>query len=497
MTQTVESPEQPKPRERSLTQRAARGAVVTTGGQILRLVLQIGGTAVLARLLSPSDYGLVAMAMVIVGIGEIFREFGLSAAAVQSPTLTKGQRANLFWANAGLGLGLFALTVMLAHPIALVFDQPDLEALSRVLGLSFVLNGMMAQYRASLNRSMRFTGLTVSDIASQALGLAVGVGTALIGWGYWSLAAMQLVQAATATAILVGLARWWPGWPRRGEDMSQFWRYGRNLVGSQLVSYAGSHADSFIIGYRLGPSALGLYDRAYRLVMLPLAQLRAPLTSVALPVMSRVQDDQVRYEQAMLRGQVAMGYTLVPLMAVLAGLSTPVVLLVLGDRWLEAAPILGVLAAATVLQLLAYIGYWVYLSRALTRQLFHFTFVSAGVRIAAIAIGSHWGVMGVAIGVLVATAILWPTSLFWLHRATVVPLAMIYRGALRIVVMAALAGGAAYAVAAAAPIANPLLLVVLGGTAAAGIYACGYLVPAIRRDLTVVIDLLRAALQRR
>lgn len=484
--------QRPQPREKSLTQRAARGAMVTTGGQVLRLMIQVVGTAALARLLGPSDYGLVAMAMVIVGIGEIFREFGLSAAAVQAPSVSKGQRANLFWMNTGLAVGLFLLTVILAEPIARLFDEPDLVNLSRVLALSFILNGLSAQYRASLNRSMRFTALTVADLASRTIGLAVGIVTALIGWDYWSLAAMQLAEAGLSTLFLVLVARWWPGWPRRGEDMSHFWRYGRNLVGSQLVSYAGSHADAFILGLRLGPAALGLYDRGNRLIKLPLAQLRAPLTSVALPVMARVQDDQKRYEQAMLRGQIAMGYTLVPLMAVLAGLSAPVVSLVLGDNWLDSAPILSVLAAATVLQLLAYIGYWVYLSRALTKQLFHFTFVSAGVRIVCILIGSQWGAVGVAFGVMAATAILWPASFLWLHRATVVPLGAIYHGAVRILIMASLSGGAAFAVATYLPVDAPVVQLAVGGLAALAVYGIGFAVPMIRRDQVVVLDLLKA-----
>lgn len=476
--------------------RTVRGAMVSTGGQFVRLGIQIAGIVILARLLDPVDYGLITMASVLVTFGEIFREFGLSAAAVQSATLTKLQRSGLFWANTGLGVLMAALALVAAYPLSWFFGQPEVVPLAQALSLMFIFNGASAQFRASLTRSMRFTRIAGAEIVAQSFGLAAGVAAAVAGWGYWALAAMQLVQAATTLLLFVLLARWLPGLPRRGADLGYFWRYGRNLVASQLVTYAGNNADTFVLGYRLGPETLGLYDRAYRLVNMSLAQMRGPLTTVALPVLSRLQHEQQRYEQALLRGQAVLGYTIVPIMAILAGASTPVVLIVMGERWVESGPILGALAAAAGLQLLAYVGYWVYLSRALTGQLFQFTLVAVALRIGCIAVGSQWGGIGVAVGVAVATGVQIPISLFWLSRVTDVPFWPILRGAGRAFVMAVLAGAAAWGAVQLVAATAPLLQIVAATAAGAAVYVLGAIVPPVRADLAVLWQLALSARRR-
>jgi PST family polysaccharide transporter len=494
--QDVQDEQVQTPGESDFGGRTVRGALVSTGGQFLRLGIQIAGIAILARLLDPADYGLVAMASVLVTFGEIFREFGLSAAAVQSRTLSRVQRNGLFWANTALGLVLALAACVIAYPLSWFFGQPEVVHLAQAMSLIFVLNGATAQYRASLTRSLRFARIAGADIAAQAIGLAAGVAAALAGWGYWSLAVMQLSLSGSSLLLLGLAAGWLPGRPRRGAGLGGFWRYGRGLVAAQLVTYAGANADKFALGYLLGPAPLGLYDRAYRLVNMPLAQMRGPLTTVALPVLSRLQDEQERYVAALLRGQAVLGYTIIPTMAVLAGASTPVVAVVMGDRWLESGPILGALAVAGALQLLAYVGYWVYLSRALTTQLFHFTMVSVALRIACIIVGSFWGAFGIAVGVAVASGLQVPVSIAWLSRVGNVPFWPIMRGAIRAFVMAVLAGVAAWSAVQALVGAGSLAQLAGAGAAALGVYLLGLLIPSVRADVMVLVGLAKVARQR-
>ncbi len=477
---------------RTLERQAARGAFVTTGGQLVRLLVQTAGIVVLARLLTPEDYGLVAMVGVVVVLGEIFREFGLGAAAIQSPTLTRGQQDNLFWANTALGVLLFLLAQAAAVPISGFFDQPEIVEITRVLAFVFILNGAATQYRAHLTRHMRFFALTASELAAQFIGLGAGVAAALSGWGYWSLVAMQLSQALATWVFFIIASRWLPRWIDRSAEMSAFWRFGVQLLGSQLLSYGASNADTVVIGYRAGPVELGLYDRAYRLVMVPLAQMRAPTTTVALPLFSRLAGDRARYDRALLAGQLGIGYVMVPLVALLAGAHEPVVEVFLGDQWTEVAPILALLAIAGGLQLLSYVGYWVYISRALTKQLFYYSLISAGVRVLFIVVGSTWGSIGVAAGVALSAAVLWPTSLWWLSRRTEIPVRRIIGGALRILGMAAAAGLAALATVQAAAALPAVVAIGLAGLAVLGVYALGALLPFIRRDELAVVQIVRS-----
>ena len=379
-----------------LGRRAARGAFLTVGGQGTRMVIQLLSVTVLARLLTPSDYGLLAMVVVIVGIGEIFRDFGLSSAAVQAPTLSEGQRDNLFWINTGIGLVLATAVFAAADLVAALYGRAELAGVARALCGTFLLNGLATQYRADLIRRFRFGQLAAADITAPAVSLVAAVAAALAGWGYWALVVANLAQSTT---LLVGLmvgGRWLPGRPRRGEPMRDLLRFGWRLVGTQLIGYAGNNTDTLIVGLSMGPVPLGLYNRAFRLLMTPLIQLRAPSTTIALPVLSRLQDDPERYATFVQRGQMALGYTLVAGLGLVAAAAEPITTIFLGDNWLSVTPILRLLAVAGIFQTLAYVGYWVYLSRNLTADLLRFTIIEAAIKAACILGGSHWGIVGVA-----------------------------------------------------------------------------------------------------
>jgi O-antigen/teichoic acid export membrane protein len=471
---------------------AARGAATSVTGAAARIALQVASLAVLSRLLTPADYGLVALVLAVVAVGEVFRDFGLSAAAVQAPSLTRAQRDTLFWLNAALGAALTLVTVLAAPAVALAFGRPELAAITRVLALTFLLNGCSAQYRAHLQRSFRFTWLAGADIAAQLVGVVLGIALALAGAGYWALVAQQLGQVGAALLLLVAVARWLPRRPVRGAGVRPLVRFGWQYVAGQLVGYVGKNVDSLVLGARFGPVPLGFYNRAFQALMGPLTQLRAPTTTVALPVLARLQDDEARYGAYLQRGQLALGYTFLPAIAVGAGAAEPLVSVLLGPGWLAVAPIFTALACAAVFDTLPYVAFWVYLSRGLTAHLLRYTVVATALRVACIAVGSAWGPVGVAVGIAVATGLSWPLSLWRLSRLTPLPLAGLVRGGLRILAMVALAAAAAHAASSALAPWHPLLRLAAATLAAVAAYAvAGLLVRSVRQDEQGVADLVR------
>jgi PST family polysaccharide transporter len=492
---TVAAPAPPPPRRLGAV--AARGAATTVSGQIARIVVQVCSLAVLSRLLDPGDYGLVALVLAVVALGEVFRDFGLSAAAVQAKSLTRHQRDALFWLNATLGGALTVVTVLAAPLVAFAFGQPELAPITRVLALTFVINGCATQYRAHLQRGLRFSWLAGADVAAQVVGVGLGIGLALAGAGYWALVAQQLGQALAGLLLLVLVARWLPGLPRRGAGVRPLVRFGSHYVAGQLVAYVGKNVDSLVVGARFGPVSLGFYNRAYSALMGPLGQLRAPTTTVALPVLSRLQDDESRFGAYVQRGQVALGYTFLPVIAIAAGAADPLVRILLGDKWLAVVPIFSALAFAAVFDTLPYVGFWVYLSRGLTAQLLRFTTAVTGLRVACIVVGSGWGAVGVAVGIAVATGLAWPLSLWRLSRLTPIPLGGLVRGGLRILAFAALAALAAWAASRALGTWHPVVQLAGAFAAGGGVYLVGgLLIPPVRRDAAVIADMVRLVLAR-
>lgn len=473
---------------RNLGRRAARGAVITFGGQAGRILLQILSVVILARLLSPAQYGVVAMVLAVVGIGEIFRDFGLSSAAIQSTTLSRSQRDNLFWINTGIGIILASLVQIGAPFLADFYAQPILEPLARVLSVTFVLNGLATQYRASLNRALEFVKLTVADVAAPAVGLAIAIAGASIGWGVWALVAQQVGQAVIYLILLAVWSGWLPRLPDRRAPMRSFFTFGGNLVATQLIGYVANNLDSVIIGLRFGPSQLGIYNRGFQLLMRPLNQLRAPTTTVALPVLARLKDDPARFGDFVARGQLALGYSLVVGLGIVVGAADPLASVVLGPEWAEVAPILQLLAAAGIFQTLAYVGYWVYLSRGLTGDLLRYSTVSALIKVVCILVGSLWGVIGVAAGFALAPALAWPLSLWWLSRRTDIPIGRLMRGALRILLVTGLGAVSGYVAVELTEQFGAILSLIAGLVSPVLVMAIvAFILPPVRRDIISVI----------
>lgn len=474
---------------------AARGSAVMLTGQGMRIALQFVGVVALARLLTPHDYGLIAIVVVLIGVGEIFRDFGLSSAAVRAPELTRAQSGNLFWINSAIGFLLAGLLFAAAGPLAAGLEQPEVVGIARAMSLIFVLNGVTTQYRALIVRALRFRWLAGVDVSAAALALAVALLGALAGWGYWALVAQQIAQALV---VLIGMAlgvRHVPGWPRRGVPMRSFLRFGGNLVLSQLVTYATGNVDTAVVGVVHGASPLGLYNRAYQVVVTPLAQIQSPITQVAVPILSKIQEDRQRFSAYLVRGQFALGYPISIGLAIVVVAAEPLTTLLLGEQWTAAIPLLQLFALAGIARNLAYVGYWVYVVRGLSASLFRYSLVTGAIKVICIVIGARWGVVGVAAGFAIAPWIAWPISLAWLSRVTDVPTRSLYAGALRIIGVAAASAGAAAVVAAALPPLPPLVEISVVCVTVLGALAALCLLPMLRSDVRALVE--TAALLRR
>lgn len=474
-----------------LGRRAVRGATITAVGQFGRILVQILSVVILARLLTPNEYGLFAMVLAVAGMGEIFRDFGLSQAAVQARSLSKEQRDLLFWINSSIGAALALLVFLGSWAIAGFFRHPELLPLVQGVSVIFLLNGITTQFRASLARSLRFTALAAIDFISTVAGLATAIGLALGGFGVWALVFQVIIQALVVLVLSAGLCRWLPGRPRRGTEIRSFLTFGWHMVATQMVTYVGNNADTVTIGLIFGAAPLGNYNRPYQLVMNVANQLRSPISNVAIPVLSRLQDAGYRYWEFARVGQVALGYTLVAALALATGAALPITDILLGPKWLASAPILSMLSAAAIFQTLAYFGYWIYVSKGITKALFQFNLVGVAVKVVCLVVGAFWGVNGVAAGYLISTLLKWPLSLYWIARSVSdVPIRIFVVGFLRMSALAGLAAGGAFLGTLWAGNWSSWMQCLAAVGAVVFVYSVALTIPAVRRDMA---DLLFAA----
>ncbi|TFD29192.1 lipopolysaccharide biosynthesis protein [Cryobacterium lyxosi] len=379
------------------------GVLMLLGGQWAKYLIQIASLVVLSRLLSTTDFGLIAMVTAVVGVASVIGDFGLSLAALQAFNLSSLQKSNLFWLNTALGVITGICVALLALPLANFYDRPEIAGLTLLIATTFPLNGIAVQFRTELNRRLEFRTLALSDVFGQAAGLAIAVIAALLDYEYWALG-IQTVAGSLVSLLIVAIAsKWIPGWPNRQGNIGGLLRFGGSTLATQMVKYASSNVDSVLIGRTHGAAILGIYDRAFQLVSLPVHQLAAPLTRVVLPYLSRLSPGTL--DVPLQKIQLGLAYGLVCVLSILASASEPLITIILGSKWAAAAPILEILALGSLFQALGYIYYWLFLSIAKTAYLFWSELFGRGLMIVLMVMfvpyGPEWVALSSSIGLFV------------------------------------------------------------------------------------------------
>lgn len=377
--------------------RSVRGAALTAVTQGTRFVVRLGALAILARLLTPADFGLIAMATAITGLAGVLKDLGLGTSTVQHASLTRAEVSTLFWINGLVGLALMSLIAAIAPLVAWFYDEPRLVWVTLALAPSFLVSSAAIQHYALLQRQMRYGALTVVQVTGLVIGNVVAVAMALAGAGYWSLLAPWLVPPLVTFAGVWIATGWRPGPPRRRTGVRKHIRFGANLTGARLLAYLSRNMDNILIGWRWGAGPLGYYTRAYQLLLLPISQLNYPLTNVAIPALSRLQNDPQRFTRFYRRAVNGLVSAAMPLVAFSIVAADEIVLLVLGPQWERSVWLFRLLGVAAFSQTLNATVGWLFLSLGQTDRQLRMVAVASGLVIIAFVIGLPWGAEGVAI----------------------------------------------------------------------------------------------------
>ena len=398
--------------------KSIRGGTYVLAGQVVSFTLQIGSTAILARLLLPEQFGLVAMVAAFTGFAQVFKDLGLSQATVQQKDLTQQKVSNLFWINTCFGLLATIVIVCLAPLISWYYGDMRLRNISYALSISFLFGGLTVQHQALLNRQMRFGHLTLISITATFLGTLAGIIMAWMGFDYWS-----LVWKGVLTSFFIASGTWltcpWmPGLPKRGAGIGFMLRFGGDITGFNIMNYFSKNMDNILIGRFWGASALGLYDRAYKLMYLPMSRIRLPMSKVAFPALSALQNDHKKYREYFLKMIELITFIYMPLVVYLGIYSDNVIRLVLGEKWLDAATYFRILAFASFIGPVYSMCDLVTQTCGLTRRYLLWGTVNSIYTVSSFAIGVHWGAVGVAIAYTIGGYIIFYPSIWYRLKDT-------------------------------------------------------------------------------
>ena len=378
-------------REENLTRRTISGLGWSLGAQILRQSAQFLIAVLLARLLSPSEFGLVAMVVVFSGFASLFNDLGFGPALIQRQDIEERHYSSVFWVNLGFGIAIAALLAGASPLIARFYKQPRLIAVTMLISLCFPINSLGLVQKAKFTRQMDFRSLGLVDVGNVVVSGLVAGFLAWRGFGVWSLVAQMLSLAIGEVVGLWLLSDWRPRALLDRSAIRDLFGFSSNLTGFTAINYWYRNGDNLLVGKFFGSVALGVYSRAYNLMLLPLSQITYVVSKVMFPALSRMQSDKARVRDVYLRSIAMIALVTFPLMLGLLVVADHFIIAIYGSAWSGVIPILRVYCILGMAQSVYSTVGWIFQSQGRTDWMFRWGLFSAVVSIAAMALGVWLG----------------------------------------------------------------------------------------------------------
>lgn len=405
------------PRKAELPGLARRGLSWSFLLQAGKYVISLGSTGVLARMLSPSDYGLVAMVATFTVLVQAFSDFGLSWATVQRENLTRSQIDSLFLINSGFGLLLVGVCWLAAPAVAAFYGRPELMRITQAASVALFLSSIAVQPIALMRRQMRLKQLALCGLWSVLVAAIAAIVAARLGLGYWALIVQLLCQQAAFALLSFPMSGYLPGIPRRPVSLGSILAFGGYAASYGLINYCARNLDNVLVGRFWGATDLGFYSRAYFLMTLPGMLAIGMFGGVVIPALSALKKEPAAMETSYLKALRLITVITAPFAAFLAAAAPELVEFVYGPKWQAVVPILLWLAAASILQPVQNTACWLYIVAGQGRGLFFMGLqvaCAAGIGFAA---GLSYGPVGVACGYAVMNTVVAYPTLLQAHRA--------------------------------------------------------------------------------
>lgn len=386
--------------------RTLRGGAIALVAEGVEFVLRLGSLFVLARLLVPEHFGLIAMVMAITAIAERFHDLGLALVTIQRQDIQYEHVNALFYVNGSIGLIVFVLIAACAGPIADFYDDPRLVAVTVAIATSFLFGGITIQHQALLRRQMAFGTLAAVQLSASALSIALAVLLAVLGFGYWALVAREVARSVFLAVGTWCAFPWVPGRPRWSRDIASMLLFGRDITAFNFLWFLAHNADQILIGKLFGASALGVYRQGVNLVLAPITQLYYPINSVAEAALSRLQHDPAQFRRYYVHLVGIASSLSMPIAAFLAVFADEIELVALGPGWTEASEFIRILAIAAFIRPAATTAGFVMTSSGHSRRYVTWGALVALSLVTCLIAGAWFGTSGIAWGHVAASYLL-------------------------------------------------------------------------------------------
>ena len=389
----------------SLKESAVSGLKWTTASKIGQQTLQFSTLIILARLLLPEDFGLMASAMVVIGFVNVFRDLGLSAALIQKQNLSDELFSSVFWLSVAIGLIMMLALIIFSPYIADFYNANTLVPILQVLSLSFLFSGLSAVQQALLEKELKFKIISKIELFATFLAAVTGITMAILKFGIWSLVLQNLVFTFTVSSLFWIRLSKRPKFFFKWREIKSIYNFSANLAGFNILNYFVRNADYILIQKFLGEQQLGYYTLAYRLMLYPLQNVSAVITRVMFPLLSKIQNDNKRFRDIYLKLVNTISLLSFPLMLGLVAVSDNFVIVVFGAKWEPVTTLILILAPLGLLQSIYTPAGIIYQAKGRTDWWFRWGLLTGVLFVTAFWIGLEWGIIGVALAYLIVNVI--------------------------------------------------------------------------------------------
>lgn len=379
----------------------------TASSTIINTVLQLGQYVVLARLLSPNDFGLMSMILVIISFAQVFTDMGLGSAIIQKKNVTENQLSTLYWINIICGMIVFVLVYLSSPLVAGFYREDQLIAPLYLTSLVFLVIPFGQQFQYILQRNLEFDRLAKIEVMSIALGVISSIILALFNFGVFSLVWGQIITNLVKSLMLgiYGWTNWRPKLYFNLNDLKEFLSFGFYQMGSRIVSFFGSNMDNLLIGRFLGTEALGIYTIAYQLIIIPVTKINPIITKVAFPLFAIEQDANDKISKGFIEMSKLLSVITFPLLVGLLATAPVLVPVIFGEKWEASIPIVQILSVLGILRVLMHPNGSVLLAKGRADLAFKWDTVVAIVNGVVFMLVIPFGIIGIALSRVVISIV--------------------------------------------------------------------------------------------
>jgi O-antigen/teichoic acid export membrane protein len=396
-----------------LRSRSIRAVGFTGVAGFADLLLRIGSTAVLARLLLPEQFGVVMMALAVTAIADQFRDLGLSTATVQKETITHAETSNLFWINVSLATLMTLIVSGLSPALAAYYRDPRLIPVTLALASTFAINGLIVQHQALLARTLRVGTNAWVRLFASVLSTLLAIALAWQGYGYWALVWREVSRSAVLAVGVWMCMPWIPGLPSRATNISGLVRFGASVSAGNVLWTMGAGTDRFLLGRIWGADVVGIYRQAFQLLTVPLDQLLGPAYQVTQPALSLLQTQPVRFRKFYQKLLTTVCASTMPISLFVGIFAEHVVIVLLGQQWIACAPIVRILSIGGLFRQPVASAGVILIARGQSKPYLLLAILQTATTVVLMCVGVFWGAIGIAWAEVGATLLLIAPRLYY------------------------------------------------------------------------------------